>query len=99
MQHTNVYQYIQGILPLRNNYSGIRLSYLNVYKILEFPQVFGLKVTEEVLFEFLNTILVIACNDNVSHINNQINTLSSKGMMIKNRMICYTSNHAKLLNH
>ena len=53
----------------------------------------------EVLFEFLNTILVIACNDNVIHINNQINSLFSRGMMIKNEMVCCDSNHAKLLNH
>ena len=99
VQHTSVCQYIQGILSLRNNHSRIRLSYLNTKKILEFPQVFCLKVAEEVLFEFLNTILVTTCNDNVIHINNQVNTLSSRSMMIKNVMVCSASNHAKLLNH
>ena len=99
VQHTSIYQYIQGILSLRNNHSEIRLSYLNAQKILEFPQVFCLKVAEEVLFKFLNTILVTTCNDNVIHINNQVNTLASRSMMIKNQMVCCTSNHAKLLNH
>ena len=68
-------------------------------KILVFPQVFCLKVAEDVLFEFLNAILVTTCNDNVIHINNQVNTLSSRGMMIKDRMVSCASNHAKLLNH
>ena len=58
-----------------------------------------MKVVEEVLFEFLNTMLVIACNDNVIYINNQINTLSHRGMMIKNGMVSCTPNHVKLLNH
>ena len=43
-----------------------------------------LKVAKEVLFEFLNTNLTIACNNNVIHINNQINTLFCRDMMIEN---------------
>ena len=68
-------------------------------KYLSFPKSFCLKVVKEVLFEFLNTIWVTACNDNVILINNQVNTLSSRGMMIKNGMACCASNPAKLLNH
>ena len=56
-------------------------------------------MAEDVLFEFLNTILVIACNDNVIHKNNQVNILSNRGMMIKDGMVCCASNQAKLLNH
>ena len=44
-------------------------------------------MAEEVLFEFLNTILVTACNDNVIHINNKVNTLFRGGMMIKKNII------------
>ena len=53
-------------------------------KMFEFAQVFCLKVVEELLFKFPNAILIIACYNNVIHINNQVNALPRRGMMKEN---------------
>ena len=63
------------IFPRHTFFDSFRLSYLNPYKILEFPQVLSLKVAEEMLFQPLNTIMIIARDNNVINIDNQINAL------------------------
>ena len=46
-----------------------------------------LKVAEEILFKLPNTILIIVCYNNVVHINNQIDALSRRCMMIEDRVV------------
>lgn len=45
-----------------------------------------------------NTILITPCNDININIDNQIDVLSWLYMSIENKMIRYTSNHAKFLD-
>ena len=66
---------IQDILPLRHNHTEFRLNYLNPHKVLEFPQVFFLKLAKEMRLKFSNTILITTYYNDVIHINNQIDAL------------------------
>jgi len=49
-----------------------------------------------VLFELLNSSLIIIHDENVININNKINALARRGMKGEDRMISFTLGHAKL---
>lgn len=56
------------------------------------------KVVEE-MFQISNFNMIIPCNDDAILINNHINVLLGRSMMVENKAIYCIVIHAKLLNH
>lgn len=55
--------------------------------------------SNEVVFQFSSAILIIGYNDNVIHLNNQVNVLPWKKIDDKRLNNLHASDHVKLLNH
>lgn len=75
----------------------IELCYLDPQKVFEFAHVYSLKMMV-VLFKSLNIILITVYNDYVVRIDNEINTLPHRAVLVENKMTSFTPNHSKLLN-
>jgi len=94
----NFLQNIHGILSPRYNNTIIGLCYLNTQEIFEFAKIFGLKMVTEMLFQLRDAMVVTTYKKYVINIYYQVNTSNTR-VLIKDRMICFTLSHTKLLNN
>ena len=85
------------MLSLRYNNTIIGLCYLNTQEISEFAKIFGVKMVIE-MFQLKDAMVVTQSKNDVINIYYQVNTSSTREL-IKDRMICFTSSHTKLLNN
>ena len=91
-------QYIHDILPLNIKNIIIGLCHLNTLKISKFTKIFGLKMVTKMLFQLRDTMVVTPYKNDVINIYYQVNTSNTR-VLIKDKIICFTSSHTKLLNN
>jgi len=68
----------------------------HLVQIFERAQFFSMKLLWKVLFDLLNSKLIITRDDIVININNKVNALARRGMVVEDRVISLTPGHAKL---